>query len=59
MKVEIVRACNRIGTNDGDIFEAVRYDLEPLSKVTLLHRIDPPGEWEMSNEYIHNIKFIK
>lgn len=59
MKVEIKRSCSSIGTEVGDKFEAVRYHLDPMCKVTLLKRIDSDKEWEAANEYIENVSIIK
>lgn len=60
--VEIINPCEHIGTQQGQIYRAKRYSLDP-SKVTLLQRLTdksrkPIGKDPMCNEYLSNVKIL-
>lgn len=57
MIVEILKTDPRTGVSKGERYEAKRYWLDPIEKVTLLKRISD-GWTPDCNEYIHNVKFI-
>lgn len=62
-KVEIVNGDENIRTKKGQIYLAMRYWLDPNSKVSLITRLTkkdhkPIGLPPQCNEYLHNIKII-
>lgn len=57
MFVRIKKADKRLGTKAGEVYEAARYWLDPMSKVTLIARV-PDGYDPSCNEYIYNVEII-
>lgn len=63
MIVEILKSDERLGLKKGQIFEAKRYWLDPISKVTLLRRLTkkdrkPIGKVPMCNQYLSEVKIL-
>ncbi len=57
MKVKIKKTCESTGVKEGEVYEAIRYHLDPLEKVTLLKRI-PDGHDPECNEYLYNVEIL-
>ena len=57
MKVKILETNTWLGVKRGEVYEAERYWLDPLEKVTLLSRV-PDGYDPMCNLYFHEVKIL-
>lgn len=63
MIVEILKTDKHVGVKRGQIYEAKRYWLDPMEKVTLIRRLNkrtrkPIGKPPECNQYFYNIKVI-
>ena len=57
MQVRLKESCKRLGIKKGEVYEAVRYALDPMSKVSLLKRV-PDGFDPECNAYISEVEIL-
>ena len=57
MKVEILKTDKRLGIKKGEVYNAIRYWLDPKEKVTLLSRV-LDGYNPHCNQYFEEIKIL-